>query len=125
MKLQVVRFSKKVVTSLFISAIVFLNILFIQELTPKVFAVTPGVIFDDGLSPDWVNWSWGSGIDFGNSSPVQSGAKSIGLRLYSWGAAYLHSDKGVDLSGYKSLDFSLYATSSYPKLKILFYDANN
>lgn len=82
-------------------------------------------VYDDGLVNNWVSWSWGSNINFGNSSPVFSGAKSISFTPYQWGALYLHNDNYIDLTTIAKLKFTVFATSGNPKFRVLFYDSNN
>lgn len=82
-------------------------------------------IYNDLLSSAWVNWSWGTTVNFSSTQEFYTGIKSISFIPYAWSALYLHTDSTVDLSQYERLVFSLKASSGSPKFKILFYDSNN
>jgi hypothetical protein len=57
-------------------------------------AQTNHLIYSDSLQNSWNNWSWGSTINFSQSSPVHGGSKSMSVTLSAaWGALYLeHAD---------------------------------
>ncbi len=63
-------------------------------------------IYDDRLAANWQDWSWNSSRNLRNSNPVQSGSRSISVKITSgWGALYLHSGAPVSTSGYTDLEF--------------------
>ena len=70
-------------------------------------------IYSDSLASGWQDWSWSTTVNIGNSSPVQSGAKSIALTYTgSWGGFYLHNDTAIDTSAYAEFDFWINGGSS-------------
>lgn len=63
-------------------------------------------IYSDSLASGWADWSWGSSRNLAATSPVKSGTSSVAVTISAaWGALYLHSDAGVDLSGYDRIRF--------------------
>jgi len=67
-------------------------------------AVAPGAvgIYDDALLSGWIDWSWSSTRDFGNASPVHSGARSLAVTFQPWGGAYFRRS-GAVLTGQTAL----------------------
>ena len=66
------------------------------------------VIYGDVLADNWHDWSWNVTQKLDNSSPVQSGNRSISVRnTAGWGALSLNRFEGeaIDLSGYEKLRF--------------------
>ena len=55
-------------------------------LTPSL-AQTNQQIYTDSLQNSWNNWSWGSTINFANTSPVHSGSSSISITITNGYAA--------------------------------------
>jgi hypothetical protein len=50
------------------------------------------VVFGDGLSWGWENWSWGGTYNLANIAPTQAGSSSVAVSYSdAWGALYLHS----------------------------------
>ena len=73
-------------------------------------AQTDQPIYSDSLQNGWQNWSWGSVLNFNNSSPVHSGAASIAVTITNywvtnmWGALYLEHAP-FDSTPYTNLTF--------------------
>ena len=73
-------------------------------------AQTSQTVYDDALQSPWANWSWGSLVDFNNSTAFHSGTKSISVTITNfwvtntWGAIYLHAP-AFDTSPYTNLTF--------------------
>src|SRR5262245_55187432 len=88
--------------------------------------LTPSVIYDEALASGWTtSWSWSSSITVGSTTKAYSGTRSIAWRATSaWGGLYLHSDSGINTTGYDTLSFAAYASQS-SKLALQLYDANN
>jgi endoglucanase len=85
-------------------------------------------LYQDGISPNWENWSWGTSINFDNPAPNNSGQKSMWVKFSPWGALYFHSQSEILLSNYTDLSLAIQQTpqgKSNQKLKLLFYDVNN
>ena len=56
-------------------------------------ANAPLGVYSDSLGDGWQNWSWNANVNLSNSSPVQSGSRSIAVTITSaWGALYLHDN---------------------------------
>lgn len=71
------------------------------------------------------NWSWGSSVNFSNSSPVFSGSNSISFTPGAWGGLYLHANSPITPSNYQSLQFAMQTSDSVNNFTLLFYDGNN
>ncbi|GAA4457774.1 hypothetical protein GCM10023189_29030 [Nibrella saemangeumensis] len=64
------------------------------------------IIYDDALQAGWENWSWGTTVNLSNTSPVQSGTRSIAVKYnQGWAGFYLHTASPVNLSGLSHLKF--------------------
>ena len=83
------------------------------------------VIYGDSLATGWVNWSWGSTIDLGATSPVGEGTRSIRIVYQSpWSALYLHRSQ-FDTSGKTNIIFEVNGGSASGQIiKIVPYDGN-
>jgi|GEM_PF-625481 len=76
-------------------------------------ASTPVAVYSDGLASGWVNWSWNTTSSLSNTSPVQSGTRSIAFSIdQAWGALYLHSDVPPKTSGFTHLEFYIHGGTS-------------
>src|ERR1051325_1960788 len=71
-------------------------------------AQTDQLIYTDSLQNNWQPWGWASAINYSATSPVHSGADSIGVTINStpsnWDAIYLHHD-AFDSSPYTNITF--------------------
>lgn len=83
------------------------------------------VVYADQLSSQVANWSWGSNINFSNSSPVFSGSNSISFTPSAWGGLYLHANTPVPTATYSSLQFAMQTSDSINNFTLIFYDGNN
>lgn len=62
------------------------------------------VIYDD--STVWEDWSWDSTINLANTTPVQSGVKSIAVTMNAaWAGFSLRTGTPVNTSGYTAITF--------------------
>jgi hypothetical protein len=65
-------------------------------------------IYTDSLQNNWQGWGWAAAIDYGNTSPVHSGADSISYKINSttssWDAIYIHHDT-FDSTPYTDITF--------------------
>jgi len=72
-------------------------------------AVTAGdlTVYDDTLTNEWVDWSWGAVTNLENSYPAHTGSASIATTINStqWGGLYLHTDAALNSSGYLGVRF--------------------
>ena len=71
---------------------------------------TSVALYDDSLQNAYQNWSWAVS-DFGATSPVHSGSRSIRFEPDQYGALYLHSDAGIDTSAYSAVRFWVFPTA--------------
>lgn len=63
-------------------------------------------VYADSLASQWADWSWDTGVDLSNGSPVHAGTDAIAVTYNAgWAALYLHTNAAVDLSGYQALRF--------------------
>ncbi len=91
----------------------------VTNLTAPIMAVATDLThYGDALAAGWQDWSWDTTDNFNNASPIQSGTKSISVQYTAaWASLYLHTDSALDLSGYDSLRFWIYGTSSGQQLR--------
>jgi IPT/TIG domain-containing protein len=70
----------------------------------------PIVIFDDVLTWNgWIGGGWGGSKDLANTSPVQSGSKSIKISYVGdWGVPLQLGGANISLVGYTTLKLSIY-----------------
>ncbi len=82
-------------------------------------------IYTDSLASGWENWSWGSTINFSDTSYVYQGSSAIKIRYDSpWAGMFLHNP-GLDTSGKANLAFAVNGgVSGGQTLQIFTYDAN-
>jgi hypothetical protein len=66
------------------------------------------LIYDDTLPGDWQDWSWGSTRNFGATTAVKSGARSLDLTLYPYGALSLRKDVAQSTAGLRQIHFWVY-----------------
>jgi hypothetical protein len=92
-------------------------------------ALTPGssdsLIYAEGISNQWQNWSWNTNIDFNSTENPKSGSKTIAATMNGWGGVYLHTDTAIDPSTSESIIFSLRPTRADTNFVVLLYDENN
>lgn len=61
------------------------------------------IIYSDALQNGWENWGWAT-LNYGVTTPVHSGTKSISVQANAWEAIYLHHD-AFDSSPFGSVSF--------------------
>src|SRR6185437_16619270 len=83
------------------------------------------VVYADQLSGQIANWSWGSSVNFSNTSPVFSGSNSISFTPSAWGGLYLHTTTPIAPNSYTSLQFAMQSSDSPDNFSLLFYDGSN
>jgi hypothetical protein len=75
-------------------------------------SVPPIIIYDDAITSAWNGWiggGWGGTKDLNNTSPVQSGSKSIRISYVGdWGVPLQLGGANIPLGGYTSLKVSIY-----------------
>lgn len=108
------------------SLIVFLITVTLFRTQPtRTQAIGKLVIYDDALSPNFINWSWGNIINWESKNKVFSGLYSIQNSPTPWGALYLHARNPIQITDYDKFNFSLRAENSGEKFVLMFYDVNN
>jgi len=58
-----------------------------------------------GLQSGFVDWSWGSTINYANTNPLYSGVNSIRVTATNWGALSLHAGTPLAPSVYSAINF--------------------
>jgi hypothetical protein len=75
-------------------------------------SVPPIILYDDALTSAWNGWiggGWGGTKDLANTSPVESGSKSIRISYVGdWGVPLQLGGANIPLGGYTSLKLSIY-----------------
>jgi parallel beta-helix repeat protein len=70
-------------------------------------------VYTDAISNDWGDWSWGSTNNFGNTSPVRVGTKSIRTDFTStYAGLSLRKGTGVSATNLTSVKFWVYSTTA-------------
>jgi hypothetical protein len=84
-------------------------------------------IYSDALASDWVNWSWGSTVDFSHSTLVQSGDASMATTYdEGWAGLYLHTENTVNTQYYSTLRFWIHGgDTGGQQLGVMLADANH
>jgi hypothetical protein len=80
-------------------------------LTPSL-AQTNQQIYTDSLQNSWYNWSWGSTINFANTSPVHSGSSSISITITNGYAALYLEHVDFNSTPYTNLTFWVHGGSN-------------
>jgi hypothetical protein len=75
-------------------------------------SVPPIIIYDDAITSAWNGWiggGWGGTKDLNNTSPVESGSKSVRISYVGdWGVPLQLGGANISLAGYTSLKVSIY-----------------
>ena len=67
------------------------------------------IIYDDSLSSDWQNWSWGTTLEFNHNNPIFEGSSAIALSYNEgWAGFYLHAIDLVSLDENDALRFAVH-----------------
>ncbi len=84
------------------------------------------IIYEDSLAPRWKNCSWGSKINFANTSPRYSGKRSISFTATrSRGALCLYTKTAIHTTSYAYLHFAAQASRAGQEYRIGLYESNN
>jgi hypothetical protein len=84
--------------------------------TPTPSSAT-AIIYGDSLRLPWIDASWSATVDYANTTPIFGGTRSIRVAETGWGGFSVHSGpwgqtQHVNPSGYASLQFRVYTTTS-------------
>jgi hypothetical protein len=84
------------------------------------------IIYEDALAPGWKNCSWGSKINFANTSPLYSGERSISFTATrSRGALCLYTKTAVHTTSYSYLRFAAQANRAEQEYSIGLFENDN
>ncbi len=97
---------------------------FVFGLPAMVSAAEDIIIYDEARAGGWQNYSYGTTVNFVNTSPVHSGAHSISAAMNGWAGFYLHHDSVIDLTDYQQLSFWIRGSSNCRIRLFLNYDSN-
>jgi hypothetical protein len=90
----------------------FLSFLLWAGLAFPIAAQQNMAIYTDSIQNSWNNWSWGSTINFGNTSPVHSGSRSISITMTNRSAGLYLEHTPFDSTPYGNLTFWVNGGSS-------------
>ncbi len=83
------------------------------------------VIYEDALGDGWLNYSWDSNIDFGNTSPTASGSNSISVDTTAgYGALYLFNETAVGVSNSDEIRLQLRGSVDDQVVSVFSVDAD-
>ncbi|MCB0010972.1 MAG: hypothetical protein KDE34_03705 [Anaerolineales bacterium] len=69
-------------------------------------------IYGDSLQGDWLNWSWGTTVNFNNNAPVHSGSSSMSVQYnHRWAGLFLHTNSVLNANEYDALRFWIHGGS--------------
>ncbi len=89
------------------------------------FAASDAVLYDEGLTAGWANWSWDSTVDV-NGTPAYNSARAIQWRIdAAWGGLYLHTDQAVPAAGDTTLHFALRPSQDNARLAVVLFGPTN
>ena len=87
--------------------------------TPEPSGASRLVVFDDALRAGWVNWSWGSAVDFAAQTVVHEGETAIGTTYTgAWAGLFLGHTTPLNLSSYDQLHFWVYGNGRAIDVKL-------
>ncbi len=89
-----------------------LSVLLLLAVPLSVSAQADQPIYTDSLQNSWANWSWGSTINFGNTSPVHSGSSSMAIAITNGYAGLYLQHADFDSTPYTNLTFWVHGGSS-------------
>jgi hypothetical protein len=89
-----------------------LGLLFFAGMGLRAAAFTDLSVYTDSLQTGWDDWSWSATLDFNNSTPVNSGSKSISVAFTGGWAALSFHHGDIDTGAYTNLSFWINGGSS-------------
>ncbi len=84
-------------------------------------------VYGDSLAAGWENWSWSTIANFGNTSPVHGGTRSLAATYTgAWAGLYLALDTPVSVDSYDTLQFWLHGgTQGSQKVRVVLADGSH
>ncbi|MFN8357819.1 MAG: fibronectin type III domain-containing protein [Spirosomataceae bacterium] len=70
------------------------------------------LVYDDALNANWQDWSWGTTVNFSNTSPVQQGVNSIRADYSSYSGLSLRKNAFITPSANLVIKFWVYSTGA-------------
>jgi hypothetical protein len=84
------------------------------------------IIYEDSLAPGWKNCSWGSKINFANTSPRYSGERSISFAATrSRSALCLYTETALPTTSYSYLRFAAQASRGGQEYRVGLFERSN
>lgn len=81
-------------------------------------------IYDDALGQDWIDWSWGSGVNLVSPNAYTGTSAIAWSPNQAWSGLYVHRNEiPLDTTGYDAVTFSLKATQTGQPIEVQLYDA--
>src|SRR5512138_3768843 len=98
------------------------NLLLVSALTLAFGRLAPAqsnqVVYADALQNGWENWSWAA-VNFGATSPVHGGTKSISVTAAGWEALFLHNNTPLDPATATNLSFWIHGGATGGQLLVV------
>jgi hypothetical protein len=99
-----------------------------QSLAPfatNAVTTTSFVIYDEALASGWANWSFNTTLDFNNTSPVQTGSRSLrATTTTAYGTLALRAPNAIALAPYSALEFWAYGGATGNTLAAFIQDGD-
>ena len=100
------------------------NITSSTEAAPQT--ATSYTIMDEGLTSGWGSWSWGSTLNFTDTTSPYAGTKDTAWTITgAWGAMDLHNTSGISTTPYSAVTVAVKATGSSANFGVTLRDAND
>ena len=100
--------------------------LYIDALKFTTAPVTPVTIYDEGLAPGVLDWSWDSLNNFSDTTYPYVGSKDINwTNTVGWGGLDLGFNNNIDTHGYQTLSFAMRGTQDGQAVDVQMYDPNS
>jgi len=98
------------------------DIRLVRAATPP--PTSPFSLYADALGSGFNDWSWAT-RNLDERSIVHAGTSSISFEPDGWGGLYFHSDTGLDVSRYKSIELWVHGgTSGGQIVRLLLHDGS-
>ncbi|MFN8492019.1 MAG: cellulose binding domain-containing protein [Caldilineaceae bacterium] len=76
------------------------------------------VVYADALAANWQDWSWSASVNFANSTPVHSGAKSLAATYgQAWAGLSLRAPSPLNGTLYNAITFWVYGSGATAQLQ--------
>jgi hypothetical protein len=83
-------------------------------------------IYKGTLTAGWINWSWGSTVDFASTTRVDVNGHSLAFTANSpWAGLYLHTEAAINTQPFTSIHLTVNASQPGAQYAVALYDSNN